>query len=105
MDGHDFLKLLLHSKCLIGNSSVGIRECSYLGVPVVNIGSRQNRRLRGHNVIDTDYNSKNILKAIQQQLDHARYPVDTIYGDGSAADKIASVIASANPDINKVISY
>jgi UDP-hydrolysing UDP-N-acetyl-D-glucosamine 2-epimerase len=105
MEGHDFLKLLLHSKCLIGNSSVGIRECSYLGVPVVNVGSRQNRRLRGHNVIDTDYNNKNILKAIQQQLDHSRYPADTIYGDGSAAAQIANVIAAARPDINKVISY
>jgi UDP-hydrolysing UDP-N-acetyl-D-glucosamine 2-epimerase len=105
MEGHDFLKLLLHSKCLIGNSSVGIRECSYMGVPVVNVGSRQNRRLRGHNVIDTDYESNNILKAIQQQLDHARYPADPIYGDGSAASQIANVIATAYPDISKVISY
>ena len=39
MKGDDFLKLLNNSKCLIGNSSVGIRECAYLGVPVVNIGS------------------------------------------------------------------
>ncbi|MFT5986160.1 MAG: UDP-hydrolyzing UDP-N-acetyl-D-glucosamine 2-epimerase, partial [Planctomycetota bacterium] len=45
MEPLDFLKLLKNSSCLIGNSSVGIRECSYLGVPVVNIGTRQNRRL------------------------------------------------------------
>ena len=43
----DFLKLAYNSKCLIGNSSVGIRECSFLGVPVVNIGTRQNKRQRG----------------------------------------------------------
>ncbi len=105
MEGHDFLKLLLHSKCLVGNSSVGIRECSYLGVPVVNIGSRQNRRLRGHNVIDTDYTSENILKAIRSQIKHEKYEADLIYGDGSAAVKIADVIAKARPDISKVISY
>jgi UDP-hydrolysing UDP-N-acetyl-D-glucosamine 2-epimerase len=56
MEPNDFLKLLVNSKCLIGNSSVGIRECSYLGVPVVNIGNRQNKRLRANNVLDTIYN-------------------------------------------------
>ncbi|MDO3384247.1 UDP-N-acetylglucosamine 2-epimerase, partial [Gilvimarinus sp. SDUM040013] len=35
MEPNDFLRLLKNSQCLIGNSSVGIRECSYLGVPVV----------------------------------------------------------------------
>jgi len=105
MEGHDFLKLLLHSKCLVGNSSVGIRECAYLGVPVVNIGSRQNRRLRGNNVIDTDYNSESILTAILNQVKHDQYPVDLIYGDGSAAERIADVIAKSKPDIRKVISY
>lgn len=105
MEGHDFLKLLLHSKCLVGNSSVGIRECSYLGVPVVNIGSRQNRRLRGHNVIDTDYSSNNILEAVQKQIQRKLYPADPVYGDGIAAAKIADVIAKAQLDIRKVISY
>jgi UDP-hydrolysing UDP-N-acetyl-D-glucosamine 2-epimerase len=105
MEGHDFLKLLLHSKCLVGNSSVGIRECAYLGVPVVNIGSRQNRRLRGHNVMDTDYTSDKIYQAVQHQVNHLRYPEDLIYGDGTAADKIADVVAISYPDIRKVISY
>ena len=46
MESKDFLKLLFNANVLVGNSSVGIRECSYLGVPVVNIGTRQNRRER-----------------------------------------------------------
>ena len=45
-------KLAFNSECLIGNSSVGIRECAYLGIPVVNIGDRQKNRLRAENVID-----------------------------------------------------
>lgn len=69
MESDDFLKLLFNSKCLIGNSSVGIRECSFLGVPVVNIGTRQNRRLRGTNVIDVDYNKTHIKEAIQKQIE------------------------------------
>jgi UDP-N-acetylglucosamine 2-epimerase len=62
MEGRDFLKLLCNSKCLIGNSSAGIRECSYLGVPVVNIGTRQNRRQRGQNVIDVKLHKTRHLK-------------------------------------------
>src|SRR5262249_44146738 len=55
MEPIDFLRLLYNSRCLVGNSSVGIRECSFLGVPVVNIGSRQSGRDRGQNVLDCDY--------------------------------------------------
>ena len=64
----DFLRLLYNSRCLIGNSSVGIRECSFLGVPVVNIGSRQSGRDRGQNVIDVDYSRTAILTAVEQHL-------------------------------------
>lgn len=105
MEGRDFLRLLVNSRCLIGNSSVGIRECSYLGVPVVNIGSRQNRRERGPNVIDTDYTSEAIKAAIRQQLAHGPYPKATIYGDGNAGTRIAEVLASESPGIAKVIQY
>lgn len=105
MEGKDFLKLLVHSKCLIGNSSVGIRESSYLGVPVVNIGSRQNRRLRGKNVIDTDHSIENLANAIQTQIAHGHYPEEHLYGDGNAAIQIADVLSSAQAEIKKVISY
>lgn len=105
MEGNDFLKLLTHSQCLIGNSSVGIRECSYLGVPVVNIGSRQNKRLRGNNVMDTNYEIQNLKSTILSQLSHGHYPSENIYGNGSSAKQIADVIASSNPSIKKVISY
>ena len=51
----DFLRLLCGSTAIVGNSSVAIRECSFLGVPAVNIGSRQTGRERGRNVIDVDH--------------------------------------------------
>ena len=105
LEGADFLKLLYHSKCLIGNSSVGIRECSYLGIPVVNIGSRQNRRLRGKNVIDTDYNQENLRNAILKQVNHGHYPIENLYGNGHAGTAIADVLVNAGTEIKKVISY
>ena len=44
---NDFVALLAHAACLVGNSSAGIKECSFLGTPVVNIGARQQGRLTG----------------------------------------------------------
>lgn len=105
MSPTDFLRLLYNCKCLVGNSSVGIRECSYLGVPVVNIGTRQNGRERGKNVIDVDHNIEEIKTAVQRQIENGRYSSDKLYGDGSAGSRIAEVLAVAPLDITKRLAY
>src|SRR5690606_5912779 len=94
MEPDDFLRLLINSKGLIGNSSVGIRECAFLGVPVVNIGSRQNSRDRGHNVIDVNYDSNEILTAIQKHDANGATEKSNIYGGGNAGGEIANLLAS-----------
>lgn len=101
----DFLKLLVNSRCLVGNSSVGIRECAFLGVPVVNIGSRQNGRERGQNVIDVNYSKDDIQAAVKRHLSNGRFSTDPIYGDGDAGKNIADIIAHFEFDIAKVLSY
>ena len=105
MEPHDFLRLLKNSMCLIGNSSVGIRECAYLGIPIVNIGSRQNGRERGENVIDVDYDRIAIQKAIHQQVEHGHYPSNKIYGDGNAGTKIAELLTEVPLTYTKILSY
>lgn len=105
MEPQDFLRVLKNSKCLVGNSSVGIRECSYLGIPVVNIGSRQRGRERGKNVIDVGYEANEIKNAIKKQIETGSYEKDLIYGDGNAGAKIADLLAEAPLTINKIISY
>lgn len=105
MKGDDFLKLLNNSKCLIGNSSVGIRECAYLGVPVVNIGSRQNKRDRGFNVIDVNYNKEAIKEAIQQHLDKGKSQISEIYGGGNAGKNIANLLEKLPLKFHKTITY
>ena len=75
----EFVALLKKAHCLVGNSSAGIKETSYLGVPVVNIGTRQNNRLRGKNVLDVPYDRVKIKKAIQKQLAHGSYKKDMLY--------------------------
>ena len=105
MEPTDFLELLYHSKCLIGNSSVGVRECAYLGVPVVNIGSRQGGRERGQNIIDVDYNKDEIKAAIHKQILHGRYENDLIYGSGESGVIIADVLSKVEFTFDKKISY
>lgn len=105
MRGEDFLRLLENSKCLIGNSSVGIRECAYLGVPVVNIGSRQNRRQRGGNVIEVNYDSEEIFNAILKISKSQRPESSLIYGDGKAGEKIAELLTKLELKFHKTITY
>ena len=105
MEGRDFLKLILNSKCLIGNSSVGIRECAYLGIPVVNIGSRQSGRQKSKSVIDVDYETTLIIEAVKQQISKGKYESDPIYGDGLAGKKIAEILSTVKLSIDKKLNY
>lgn len=105
MDPTDFLQVLLGADCLIGNSSVGIRESSYLGVPVVNIGSRQVGRERGPNVVDCDYDRADIVAAVRGQLDNGPYPGTDLYGDGKAGRRIAELLAAVPLSIEKRLAY
>jgi UDP-hydrolysing UDP-N-acetyl-D-glucosamine 2-epimerase len=106
MEGKDFLRLLVNSKCLVGNSSVGIRECSYLGVPVVNIGSRQSGRERGENIIDVGYITEDIRAAVDSHIERdSLYQSSHIYGNGKAGAAIADILAKVTPSVEKKIAY
>ena len=93
LDGKLFLKLLKLAKCLVGNSSVGIRECSFMGVPVVNIGERQLGRMQAPNVRDTMWDSEQILNAVNHQIKHGDYSSCTLYGDGMSGERIAELLS------------
>jgi len=105
MEPKDFLKLIKHAEALVGNSSVGIREASYLGVPVVNIGTRQEKRQRSRNVVDCNYEKNEILEAVLTQVKKERPPSEIIYGDGSAGNKIANILGEIYLKSHKTIIY
>ena len=89
----DFIKLCYNSQILIGNSSIGIRESSYLGINVINIGDRQKGRERGKNIIDVNYNSLEIEKAAKKYLSKKnKLKINKLYGDGNAGKKILKII-------------
>jgi UDP-hydrolysing UDP-N-acetyl-D-glucosamine 2-epimerase len=89
-----FLRLLTQASVLVGNSSAGIREASFLGVPVVDIGNRQRGRQRAKNVVWAPHDAEQISQAIQRQIAHGRYASSDMYGNGTAGERIAEILAS-----------
>ena len=105
MESEDFLRLVYNSRCIVGNSSVGIRETSFLGVPSVNIGTREAGRERGRNVMDVDYDRVQICEAIRAQVMNGRYPSDPLYGRGDAGQQIANILAETPLRSEKRLAY
>lgn len=97
----------------VGNSSSGIKETAIFGCPVVNIGSRQDGRLRADNVIDVPYKTEDILAAIRKCTDDDKFrhhcqQVKNPYGAGNAGEKIAQILATVNCDsklLQKKMTY
>jgi UDP-hydrolysing UDP-N-acetyl-D-glucosamine 2-epimerase len=90
---NDFIGLLAHAACLVGNSSAGIKECSYLGTPVVNVGDRQQGRLTGEHVAHVGYDAAEMAAAIASQLAHGRYEPASIYHRDNTSDMIVELLA------------
>jgi UDP-hydrolysing UDP-N-acetyl-D-glucosamine 2-epimerase len=101
----DFLRLLMHATAIVGNSSVAIRECSFLGVPAVNVGTRQQGRERGANVIDVPHDRAAIAAAVRAHMRRGRAPSDHLYGDGRAGSRIAECLATAELTVDKRLTY
>ena len=101
----DYARLIDNAACLVGNSSSALREGAFLGVPAVNIGTRQQGREHGPNVMFVDYRADDILAAIRTQVAHGKYDRSTLFGDGSAGKRIADILASAELRVQKRLAY
>uniref|UniRef100_A0A672JL48 UDP-N-acetylglucosamine 2-epimerase domain-containing protein n=1 Tax=Salarias fasciatus TaxID=181472 RepID=A0A672JL48_SALFA len=94
-----FIQLVCHAGCMIGNSSCGVREAGAFGTPVINLGTRQTGRETGENVLhvrDADSHNK-IFHALELQFGK-RYPCSKIYGDGNAVPRILKFLQSIDLD-------
>ena len=78
-----FLTLMKYADYMIGNSSAGVRETSYYGVPAINIGTRQLNRNKNKLIINVDYDEVEILQAIRDVEKLARNPIYT-FGKGDS---------------------
>lgn len=86
-----FLTLLKKSQFIIGNSSAGVREAPYYGIPTINIGTRQANRVISDSIINTNYKTIGILKAIKYAK--TIEPKKTkIFGNGNSAEAFLTTL-------------
>lgn len=105
LPAEDFLRLMTHCACMIGNSSAALREGAYLGTPAVSIGTRQHHRECGPNVVFTSHDPRDITDAIRAQIAHGRYESSDLFGSGTAGRDIADVLATVSPPVQKRLHY
>lgn len=88
-----YLSLMKEAACVLGNSSSGIVEASFLGVPVLNIGRRQKGRYLCKNIISLEKEDENICEILNKLLQDKRADlVDNYYGDGHTSERIKGKI-------------
>ncbi len=94
----DYFSVMARSVAMVGNSSSGMVEAAPLGVPVVNVGTRQEGRVRTVNIVDVGYSRSEILggiaKAVSDEFRAAASGATSPYGDGHAAERIVDVLKS-----------
>jgi|SaaInlStandDraft_7_1057024.scaffolds.fasta_scaffold52143_1 GDP/UDP-N,N'-diacetylbacillosamine 2-epimerase (hydrolysing) len=103
---HDeFLSLMSKTDLMIGNSSSALTEGIGFKIPAINVGVRQNNRIRGKNIIDCDYNSKkiesSIKKALSKNFSKSIKSSTNPYGNGKTAEKIFKKINCIFVDTKK----
>ncbi len=109
----DYLGLLKHCECIVGNSSSGLLEAPTFKIPAVNIGRRQNMRFRGLNVIDVPFDEERIVAAIKKAMsyDFKEYLIKECrnpYGDGHSSERILELLMNTSLDekwIVKELTY
>jgi UDP-N-acetylglucosamine 2-epimerase (hydrolysing) len=89
-----FLTLLKNAYFIIGNSSAGIRETPYYGIPAVNIGTRQQNRAHHKSVINTSYAKGDIKKGIKTAMTMHPEKEDIGFGTGNSAQQFLNTINS-----------
>ncbi len=107
-----FLTLLKNSKFIIGNSSCGIMEAPYYGIPTINLGDRQKNRVKNKNIFNINFNKNEIIKTIKK-IEKSKIKKNIFFGKGNADNIIIKILSSQKfwetnfqknfVDINKLI--
>lgn len=105
----DYLGLLRDCLAIVGNSSSGLLEAPLFGTPALNVGRRQQDRVRGKNVIDAEPSSESIVEGLQRVLDPSfrlgLADMKSPYGSGNSSPKILDVLESCPRDDRLLIKH
>ena len=106
LESQDYFSLLAHARVLLGNSSSGIMEAASFKLPCVDVGRRQQGRLKAPNVLSVPADPPAIIEALQTAASEAFLDslagLENPYGDGHAGDRIAKILASV-PDAETLL--
>jgi len=107
IESNDYIALMNCADAMLGNSSAGIREAPSFGLPAINIGSRQDGRLRAENIIDAPFDKTAIERAIDKALYNEDFKkslqqIENPYGDGHSAQRIVDVLIGLG-DLSELI--
>ena len=86
-----FLRILKNSKFIIGNSSAGIREAPYFGLPAINVGNRQQGRFMSKSIKNVNFNTHEIKKIIKL-LNGKKYEKNKYFGSSDSSEKIFKTV-------------
>ena len=108
-----FISLLQNAHVIVGNSSCGILEAPSFKLPAINIGTRQRGRMQANNVINVNYDRKQIAEGIKKALYDEDFKKDleccnNPYGDGHSSKRIVKILEDIeinNRLIDKQITY
>lgn len=88
-----FLSLLKHAWFIVGNSSAAVREAPHFGVPALNLGTRQNKRVSCDTVLDLQFDAQSIATAIASVASVPRRPV-ALFGSGDSAVRFHQILCA-----------
>jgi UDP-N-acetylglucosamine 2-epimerase (hydrolysing) len=83
--------MMKHARFIVGNSSAGIREAPYYGIPTVNVGTRQNGRTDNDDIIHTDYDFNSIIDGITEAK-CKRVKYKSLFGKGDSNKLFLKII-------------
>ena len=94
MGPDDYARMMAACRVMVGNSSSALRDGAWIGTPAVNVGDRQRGREHGENVTDCPSRTDAIVHQLEHQISHGPYRSSTLYGDGTAGEKVAAAVLS-----------
>jgi UDP-hydrolysing UDP-N-acetyl-D-glucosamine 2-epimerase len=100
-----YIPILAGAACAVGNSSSFVRDASYLGVPVVLVGERQDGREWSKAILRVEPRREQILKGIKKQVAKGKYPASNIYGSPGVSKKIVGMLLKIKPYAQKRLHY
>ncbi len=91
-----FSELMRHAACIVGNSSMGVREAPFLGVPSLDVGTRQTKRGKSETITTALADDAGAIAAFLRDEWGVTYPSDAGFGEGRAAARFVEILQQSD---------